>query len=78
MTNLQEAFLSELKSQKKLSIAEYADLYAKHRKLAIEEEEKNGASEKQAETMGKYYTVAVLSNFIDNDHTLSRILAIEK
>ncbi len=78
MTNLQEAFLNELKSKRKFTISEYAQMYAKHTKLAIQEELENGASEHQAKTMGEYYTVAVLSNFISNENILSRIIALKE
>ena len=75
MTDLQEKFLRELKSKEKLTVAEYAVIFDKHINLAIEEEQMNGASEHQAKTMGNYYTVAILSNFIDNENTLARIIA---
>ena len=39
MTKLQAAFLSELKSNPKFTVAEYAALYKKHSKIAIEHEE---------------------------------------
>lgn len=78
MTHLQEAFLNELKSKPKLTVAEYAELYKKHSKLAIEEEKNNGASEQKAKTMGNYYTVAVLSNFVGNENILSRIIALHE
>lgn len=74
MTNLQEEFLNELKSKPKQTVAEYAALYNKHRKIAIADEEKNGAGEHQAKAMGNYYTVAVLSNFIANENKLTRII----
>lgn len=76
MTQLQEEFLNELKSKAKLTVSEYADLYNKHRAIAIEDESKNGASEHKAKAMGNYYTVAVLSNFINNENILSRVLAL--
>ena len=75
MTGLQEAFLRELKSNTKFTVAEYAALYKKHIKLAIKQEQMNGASEHQAKAMGNYYTVAILSNFIDNENKLARIIA---
>ena len=75
MTQLQEAFLNELKSKEKSTVAEYAELFEKHIKLAIEEELMNGVSEHQAKTMGNYYTVAILSNYIDNENKLARIIA---
>ena len=75
MTGLQEAFLRELKSNAKFTVAEYAVIFNKHIKLAIEEEQMNGASEHQAKAMGNYYTVAILSNFIDNENKLARIIA---
>lgn len=75
MTDLQEAFLHELKSKEKLTVAEYAALFDKHIKLAIEEEQMNSAGEHQATTMGNYYAVSVLSNFIDNENILARIIA---
>lgn len=74
MTHLQEEFLIELKSNPKFTAAEYSALYNKHRKLALEDEEKNGANPHQAKAMGDYYTVAVLSNFISNENKLNRIL----
>jgi len=75
MTSLQEEFLNELKSKDKFSIEEYAAIYTKHCKIAIEDEKKNGASPQRAKTMGNYYTVAVLSNFIANENILARIIA---
>jgi len=78
MTQRQEEFLSELKSNPKFTVAEYAALYNKHRKLAIEEEENNGVNTRQAMTMGNYYTIAVLSNFIDNENILSRIIKLSE
>lgn len=78
MTPIQEAFLSELKSKPKLSVAEYAALYKKHSKLAIEYEKDNGASESQAKAMGNYYTVTVLSDFVGNENMLARIIALHE
>ena len=78
MTHLQEAFLNELKSKPKFTAAEYAALYNKHRKLAIEDEENNGANPHQAKAMGNYYTVAVLSNFISNENKLTRIIHLSE
>lgn len=74
MTQLQEAFLSELKSKPKLKVAEYAALYVKHSQLAIKHEENKGASKEQAKAMGNYYTVSVLSDFVDNENMLGRII----
>lgn len=74
MTDLQIGFLSELKSKPKMTVAEYAVLYNKHRKLAIEHEENKGAGMHQAKAMGNYYTVTVLSDFISNENKLSRII----
>jgi hypothetical protein len=78
MTPLQEAFLSELKSKAKFTVAEYAALYKKHSKLAIEHEKNNGASEHQAKAMGNYYTVSVLSDFIGNENILARVIALHE
>ena len=78
MTHLQEEFLSALKSKVKLTVAEYAALYGKHTKLAIEEEKNNGASEHQAKAMGNYYTVSVLSDFIGNENILARVIALHE
>ncbi|MDQ7043336.1 MAG: hypothetical protein Q9M40_11495 [Sulfurimonas sp.] len=78
MTQLQEEFLSELKSKPKLTVAEYAQIYTKHNILAIEEEKKKGAGEKQAVTMGNYYTVSILSKFIGNENILSRVIALKE
>jgi len=78
MTHLQEEFLRELKSKEKLTVAEYAVLYNKYSKLAIEQEENNGANKHQAKAMGNYYTVSVLSNFVDNENILARIIALQE
>ena len=78
MKPLQEAFLNELKSKEKLSVAEYAALYNTHRKLAIEEEENNGANMHQAKAMGNYYTVSVLSDFVNNENILARIISLSE
>jgi len=74
MTQLQEAFLSELKIKPSLRASEYAVLFNKYSKLAMEEEVNNGASEQQAKTMGNYYAVTVLSDFVDNENLLARII----
>ncbi|MDQ7044837.1 MAG: hypothetical protein Q9M32_02865 [Sulfurimonas sp.] len=76
MTQLQEEFLTVLKSKKKFTAAEYATVYAQHRELSIKNEEKNGAGESQAVTMGEYYAVTVLTKFISNDNIMSRVLAL--
>ena len=78
MTHLQEEFLSELKSKPKLTVAEYSALYNKHSKLAIEQEENNGANKHQAKAMGNYYTVSVLSDFVGNENLLARIIALQE
>ena len=78
MTHLQEEFLSELKSKAKLTVAEYAALYNKHSKLAIEHEKNNDASEPKAKAMGSYYTVSVLSDFVGNENLLARIIALQE
>jgi len=78
MTDIQEAFLLELKSNAKFTVADYAALYKKHSKLAIKHEESKGADMHQAKTMGNYYTVHVLSHFIDNENILARIIALEE
>ena len=78
MTPLQEAFLSELKSKAKLSVAEYAALYKKHSTLAIEHEKNSGASEQKAKAMGNYYTVTILSDFVGNENMLGRIIALHE
>ncbi|MDF1880320.1 hypothetical protein JHD50_03205 [Sulfurimonas sp. MAG313] len=78
MTQLQEDFLNELKSNPKFTTNEFAVIYAKHIKIAIQDEEKNGADETRAKAMGNYYTVAILSNFIANENKLSRIIAAKE
>lgn len=78
MTQLQEEFLSELKSKEKMTVPEYAALYGKHSRLAIQEEKNNGASEHQAKAMGNYYTVAILSNFVASENKLARIIALHE
>ena len=78
MTQLQKAFLSELKSKEQLTVIDYAVLYGKYCELAIEEELNNGASEPRAKTMGNYYTVSTLSDFINNENKLARIIAIHE
>jgi hypothetical protein len=78
VTHLQEEFLRELQSKEKFTIAEYVALYDKHSKLVIEHEENNGASEHQAKAMGNYYTASVLSDFVDNENLLARIIALHE
>ncbi|WP_297442457.1 hypothetical protein [Sulfurimonas sp.] len=78
MTQLQEAFLYELKSQAKFTVAEYATLYIKYHSLAVEEEKSKGAGERQAKNMAEYYTLSVLSDFIGNENTMARIIALYK
>lgn len=78
MTQLQEEFLRELKNKEKLTVPEYAVLYNKYNKLAIEQEENSGASKHQAKTMGNYYTTSILASFIDNENILARIIALHE
>jgi nicotinic acid mononucleotide adenylyltransferase len=75
MSQIQEDFLTELKSNKKFSVKEYAELYNKYRMIAIEDEENKSADKIRARAMGNYYTVTTLSNFINNENKLSRIIA---
>ena len=74
MTQLQEAFLNELKSSSSLTAKGYADLFNKYSNLVIEEEVKNGASEQQSQAMGNYYVVSVLSDFLKNENLLARVI----
>ncbi len=76
MKDLQEVFRSELKSKEKITVTEYAALYKKHAEIAVKAELNNGASAYQAEAMGNYYTVAVLTNSVPNENTLTRVLAL--
>jgi len=78
MTELQEAFLTELKSNPKFTTAQYAAIYGKHAQIAIEEERKNGADKFRAKAMGNYYTVTILSNFIKSENKLARIIAMHE
>ena len=78
MTQIQEEFLDELKSQKKLSAAKYAIIYKKYNELAIDKEVSNGATKSQAKSMGDYYTLYILSNFIGNENTVTRIIDIAR
>ena len=77
MTPLQEEFLSELKKAKP-TVAEHSSLYNKYNKLAIEQEKNNGTSERQAKTMGDYYVVSVLTDFVGNEHKIDRIIAFKE
>ena len=74
MTQVKEAFLSELEGKPKQKVAEYSALYVKYTELAIKEEENKGSSEPQAKAMGSYYAITVLSDFLKNDHLISRII----
>ncbi|MDF1876753.1 hypothetical protein JHD47_02865 [Sulfurimonas sp. SAG-AH-194-L11] len=78
MIDLQEEFRNELKSQDKLTVAQYAALYKTHSDIAIQYELDKGVSEHQAKAMGNYYTVAVLSNFVASENLLARILALHE
>ncbi len=78
MTQIQTEFLNELKSHEKLTAPQYAVIYKKYNELAIEEEVNNGAGGHQAESMGNYYTLCILSNFIGNENTVTRIIDIAK
>jgi len=78
MNQLQEMFLGELKSDKKATLLQYAVLYKKYTELAIEEEINNGASKARADAMRHYYSIATLSDFIDSDKTLDRIIALQE
>jgi hypothetical protein len=76
MTALQEDILSELKSQEKFRSVEYAELYIKHRNLGIEAEQAKGGNKYQAKTMGNYYTISVLSDFLKNEIILEEVMGI--
>ena len=78
MTEIQEEFLSELKSQEKLTAAKYAVIYKKYNELSIEKEISSGATKSQAKSMGDYYSLYILSNFIGNENTVSRIIDIAR
>jgi len=78
MTPLQEEFLSELKSKERLTVADHAALYKKYNKLAIEQEQNNGASESQAKTMGDYYIASVLDDFVGDEYKIARIMAYKE
>ena len=78
MTHIQEQFLGELKSKEIFTVAEHWALYVKYNKLAIEQEQNNGATERQAKTMGDYYVASVLDNFIGNEHKIARIMAYKE
>jgi len=78
MTHLQEEFLRELKSKEKLTVSEHSALYKKYNILAIEQEQKNGASERQAKTMGDYYVATILNDFIGDEYKIARIMAYKE
>lgn len=78
MTQAQEEFLIELKSNPKSTARDYARIYKKHSNLAIEKERSNGANEHQAKAMGNYYTVSVLVDFIVDEGQIARILSIQE
>lgn len=78
MTDLQNEFLGELKSKKELTVAEYATIYNKYCKVAIEHEVKKGAGEHKAKAMGNYYIDAVLTDFINNQSLLDQIIDLKK
>jgi hypothetical protein len=74
MTEIKEAFLNELKSKPKLKVAEYSEMYTRYRELAIVVQEESGASKPRAKAMGNYYTITILSDYLDNDHLIARII----
>ena len=76
MTQLQEAFLSELKSESRLTINDYVALYNKYSKLAIEHEENSGADKNQAKVMGSYYIVSILTDFVTDESLRTRIIQL--
>jgi len=76
MKELQEAFLVELKSQDQWSNEEYAETYKRYTSLAMEEEIKNGANKYRAKTMGNYYIILVLSDFLKNEIILEEVMEI--
>lgn len=78
MTDLQEEFLNELKSKEKLTASKYALIYKKYNLLAIEEEKSKGARDYQAKSMGDYYTLNILSDFIGKEDTVTRIIDMAK
>ena len=78
MTHIQEQFLGELKSKEKFTVAEHSALYIKYNKLAIEQEQNNGATERQAKTMGDYYVASVLDDFIGDEYKITRIMAYKE
>jgi len=74
MKHLQEAFFTELNTAQTLTREEYAVLYMRHRNIAIEAQREAGANEYQSKTMGEYYTVSVLSGFLNNESILEEIM----
>jgi hypothetical protein len=78
MRPLQEDFLRVLKSKSGYTSHEYALLYNKHTDLSSEEELRNTGDKYRAKTMGNYYTISVLSDFLKNDVLLEEIMEISE
>ena len=74
MTELQEAFLDELKSKEKVTIPEYIELFNKYCDLAFEHEKNSGANSHKAKVMSEYYMVHVLSKFSKNESIVERVV----
>ena len=74
MTELQEAFLDELKSKKKCTVPEYIELFNKYCDLAFEHEKNSGANSHKAKVMSEYYIVNALSKFVDNEAIIDRVV----
>ena len=74
MTELQEAYLDELKSKEKITILEHIELFNKYCDLAFEHEKNSGANSHKAKVMSEYYMVNVLSKFVDKEAIIDRVV----
>jgi len=74
MTELQEAYLDELKSKEKITITEHIELFNKYCDLVFEQEKYSGSDSHKAKVMSEYYIVNALSKFVDNEAIIDRVV----
>ena len=74
MTELQEAFLDELKSKEKLTVPEYIELFNKYCDLAYEHEKNSSGNSHKAKVMSEYYMVSVLSKFVKKESIIDQVV----
>lgn len=74
MTELQEAYLNELKSKEKISVVEHIELFNKYCDLAYEQEKNSSGNSHKAKVMSEYYMVNVLSKFVTKQTLIDQVV----